>query len=169
MAQTDSLELYTVALLFHSSRYLMLRRSPQKAFAPEKWTGIGGHVEKDELNQLRAAALREVQEEAGILPEDIANFVLRRTLLVHRPDQPIAVLLYFTGEIEDIAPPACPEGTLAWKEAAEFSQLDIIETTAPVLNCLVDDIQRDPFGMEPLPVGLAVFNPAGDFQSLIWG
>jgi len=52
---------------------------------------------------------------------------------------------------------------------AEFTSLDIIETTQPVLNCLVEDMKHDPEDKELPHAGLALFSPDGTFQNLIWG
>jgi len=168
MKNTDALEVYTVSLLKHKDQYLLLQRSQNKLFAPGRWTGLGGHVEANEFHQLRAAALREVQEEAGIIPQDIFEFVLRRTLLVSRPNQPIRVVLYFSGLINQFVSPDCPEGTLSWKQETEFENIDIIETTRPVLYLLVKDIAADPEGLERPKIGMAVFDSSGIFQNLVW-
>jgi 8-oxo-dGTP diphosphatase len=168
MQTTDTLEAYTVSLLRHKEQFLLLQRSPNKQFAPGRWTGLGGHVEMNEYGQLRAAALREVQEESGILPQDIGDFVLRRALLVSRPFQPFRVLLYFTGVLNQFVTPDCPEGTLFWKQATELQSLDIIETTRPVLDLLIDDMDKDPNGIELPKIGMAVFNSDALFQREIW-
>jgi 8-oxo-dGTP diphosphatase len=168
MQITDALEAYSVSLLRHKNLFLLLQRSPNKEFAPGRWTGVGGHVEMNEYSQLRYSALREVQEETGILPQDIGDFVLRRALLVSRPFQPLRVVLYFTGVLNQIVTPACPEGILSWKQAAEFQGLDIIETTRPVLDLLIADMDNDPNGMELPKTGIAVFNTDAVFQREIW-
>lgn len=168
MEKTDALEALTVSLLCHENRFLLLQRSPHKSFAPGRWTGLGGHVEDSEYAQLRQAALREVEEEAGILPGQIVNFTLRRALLISRPRQPLRVLLYYTGVLSQAVTPDCPEGTLFWKEAFEFEELDIIETTRPVLSLLIQDMAADPEG-DALPIiGMAVFDANGAYQRVIW-
>jgi 8-oxo-dGTP diphosphatase len=168
MQNTDSLEAYSVTFLRHKDHFLLLQRNPDKQFAPGRWTGLGGHVETNEYSQLRSAALREVQEEAGILPQEIGDFVLRRALLVSRPFQPFRVLLYFTGVLNQIVTPICPEGSLSWKQAAEFHRLDIIETTRAVLELLIHDMDSDPNGTELPKTGIAVFNAEAVFQKNIW-
>jgi 8-oxo-dGTP diphosphatase len=168
MQKTDSLEAYSVIFIRHKDHFLLLERSPNKQFAPGRWSGLGGHVETNEYSQLRAAALREVQEEAGFLPQDICDFVLRRVLLVSRPFQPLRVLLYFTGVLNQIVTPNCPEGILFWKQATEFYGLDIIETTRAVLDLLIHDMDSDPNGAELPKTGVAVFNAEAIFQKNIW-
>ncbi len=140
MHTTDAIEVLTVALLRCGDHYLLLKRSPSKQFAPGKWTGPGGHVEANEYLRLRAAALREVAEEAGFRETSVREFVLRRVLLVNRPGRPLNVVLYFTGWADQMVTPVCPEGTLSWKREAEFESLDIIDTTRQVLPRLIADM-----------------------------
>jgi|WetSurMetagenome_2_1015567.scaffolds.fasta_scaffold1164970_1 8-oxo-dGTP diphosphatase len=168
MQKTDTLEAYSVSVLRHKDQFLLLQRSPEKQFAPAKWTGLGGHVETDEYERLRASALREVQEESGILPQDIRNFVLRRAVLVSRHFQPFRVILYFTGLLDHFVTPICPEGILSWKSQADFDDLDIIETTRPILDLLIDDMDHDPNGLQLPKTGIAVFNGDGAFEKEIW-
>lgn len=164
----DALGVYTVILLHHGQQYLLLQRAQTKAFAPGRWTGIGGRVESDELDDLPASALRELQEETGLTGDDVANFTLRRTLLHARPGESLTVLLYFTGTLSVQVTPSCPEGTLVWVRADQIASLDIIETTKAVLPHLVTDLQRDPSGAEPLRLAVAHYRPNGDFMGAVW-
>jgi len=167
--RSDALEAYSVSLLCFEDNFLLLQRSQTKEFAPGRWTGLGGHVETDEFSNLRAAGLREIQEEAGFSPAAISDFSYRRALLVSRPFQPLRVVLYFTGALSKLETPNCPEGVLSWKLVSEFEALDIIETTRSVFECLIEDMERDPKGKELLKVGLAIFDLDGKFQQVVWG
>lgn len=168
MKNMDSLEVYTVSILSHANQFLLLHRNMDKPFAPGRWSGLGGHVETSEFGQLRASALREVQEEAGIDPSKLSNFCLRRVLLVSRPKQPFRIVLYYTGILQQYVLPECPEGILNWKSQDEFDSLDIIETTRPVLDLLIHDMEVDPQGIRTPMTGLAVFNEQGIFERDIW-
>ncbi len=169
MQKTAELQGYTVILLRCADRYLLLERSQTKSFAPGLWTGIGGHVEADETTDLYASALRELHEESGLTLDDVQDFVLRRVLLTNRIGRPFGVLLYFTGTLTQAVVPYCPEGELSWKYAEEFAALNIIDNTRPVLDCLVEDMKRDPSGIQPPRTGLGLFAPDGTFQQVVWG
>ncbi len=65
-------------VLLQQVEHYLLQRAATKRFAPERWTGIGGLVEPEELDDLRARALREVQEEPGTTESDIDGITLYR-------------------------------------------------------------------------------------------
>jgi len=58
-------------LVFNDAGNLLLqKRSMNKDVAPGKWdTSVGGHVSPGE--NVKTAALREMEEELGVIPEDI--------------------------------------------------------------------------------------------------
>lgn len=164
----DALAAYTMILLRHGERYLMLERAGSKRFAPGRWTGLGGRVEPDEFTGLHSTALRELREETGIEPGAVRNLVLRRALLQIRPEHPLTTLLYFTGDLPSLLTPQCPEGTLHWLTRTEIAGVDVIENTALVIPLLIADLQRDPDGMEPPVTGAAEFNSDGSLCRVTW-
>jgi 8-oxo-dGTP diphosphatase len=166
--QTDSIEVYTVTLLKYQDFYLLLQRSMEKSFAPGMWSGVGGHVEADEYGRLRSSALREVYEETGLGPEEIEDYKLRRVVFVARLDQPLKLLLYFTGILSAMIVPSCPEGILFWKRAGEFADLAIIETSRPVLPLLAEDMETDYLGKQLVKTGMAIFDAHGRFHEVLW-
>src|SRR5437588_502952 len=104
----------TVCVLFHGPRILLLRRAAAKAFAPGRWTGIGGKVEPHELGDVVAAARRELFEETDLTPAELADFRFRRALTFLDPTGGLVCLLYFTGHMTSDRVPSCGEGELAW-------------------------------------------------------
>ncbi len=168
MDKHNALEAYSMVLLNHADRYLLLRRAETKRFAPGRWTGLGGRVEEGEFADLQAAALREVREEAGIPAAEIADFTLRRALLQARPGESLTVLLYFTGSLGVPVQPQSPEGTLEWVTTGDLERLNIIDNTRLVIPLLIEDMRRDPAGKEPIRGGAAHFRPDGELARIVW-
>jgi 8-oxo-dGTP diphosphatase len=159
---------FTMVLLCCDDRYLMLQRSPEKLFAPGRWTGIGGRVEPDELDDLKASALREIFEETGYTSEEICHLALRRTLLQQRPQHPVTVLFYFTAEVQAMRSRETREGTLHWLTKAELANIDIIENTRLVIPELIADIECADQGPAGPKSGAASYSPEGELRSIDW-
>lgn len=166
--QPNTAALFSVVLLKNRDEFLLLRRADSKSFAPGKWTGIGGKIEVNELDDIRSGALRELAEESGIRPDQLTGLTLRRMVLVPRPNRPVSLLCYYTGNLIERVTPACPEGELFWKRADEIQALDLVDTARPVLPLLVEDMLRDPLGLETVRCAVAFFDEQAIFQHMIW-
>ena len=157
---------YTTLFMLFGGQWLLLKRSPHKRLQPNRYTGLGGRVEADELLDLRRSVLRELFEETGLGEDDLAHLTLRRLLTHNRPGEPLTVLFYFTAELRRYALPNCTEGTLHWTLPEAFAKLDIIETTARVLPELVKDINET---LEPsVRLGVAHYRN-GELVRVVWG
>ncbi len=44
----------------------MMKKSGSRLYNSEFWSGLGGHLELNELNYPKQACLREIHEESGI-------------------------------------------------------------------------------------------------------
>jgi len=59
----------TLCFVLNGDDVLVIKRSPHKRLFPNKINGVGGHVERDE--DVRAAAAREIDEESGLIVDDL--------------------------------------------------------------------------------------------------
>ncbi|MHB1294947.1 MAG: NUDIX domain-containing protein [Anaerolineae bacterium] len=100
----------TLTFLTHGEDVLLLRGAAAKPRFAGCWNGVGGHVEPGE--DLREAALREVREEAGLVP---AELTLRALLHVTGQTLAAGVLVFvFVGEAPSREVTAPAEGALSW-------------------------------------------------------
>jgi 8-oxo-dGTP diphosphatase len=124
--------LVTLAFVLHGDDVLLKRVGPGGDRFAGRWNGIGGHVEVGE--DVRAAARRELREEAGL---DVADLVLRGViheagLLGHAH----AVFL-FVGTSARRAPLPEAGGCLAWHSLAKLGELPLVEDLEELLPRLL--------------------------------
>ncbi|MCS6870651.1 MAG: NUDIX domain-containing protein [Anaerolineae bacterium] len=102
----------TLVFLTNDGDLLLLKRSAQRRVFPNRYNGLGGHVERDET--IEAAALREVHEECGIAPDQIRDFRLRAISHIASDAAGGIVVFIFTGEALTRTVQASAEGELHW-------------------------------------------------------
>jgi 8-oxo-dGTP diphosphatase len=164
----ETLAPFTIVVLRCGERYLLLHRAASKRLSPNQWTGVGGHVEGDELADLRASVLRELAEEAGVQADQVERLTLRRVLMVTGPGGPITVLLYYTGVLAAPILVDCAEGTLHWVPEVEMAGLDLIGSTRLVMPALLADERRDPEGREDVRLGATRYRGDGSIDQPAW-
>lgn len=118
----------TLVFLIRGERVLLLRGAPDKKLWANRYNGLGGHLEPGE-DPLRAA-LREVQEEAGITPTQLR---LKGIIHVTRPAPPGIMLFVFVGTAPENAPVASAEGQVEWMELAALTTLPVVEDLPTLL------------------------------------
>lgn len=85
----------TTAYLQNENDFLLMKRAANRKFAPGIWAGVGGHIEKEEINQPGDACLREIYEETGIPAEMIDDLQLRYIILRRSKDEIRLQYVYF--------------------------------------------------------------------------
>ena len=93
--------------------------------ANNKYIGsAGGHFEKDELNDAKQCALREMQEELGLQESDVENMKLRYITLRLKNGE-IRQNYYFFGKLKENRTLESTEGNLKWFSYEEAEHLQM--------------------------------------------
>ncbi len=122
-------------LIFLSSRnpqtadeeVLLLKGAPAKRLWANHYNGLGGHVEADE--DIYAAALREVQEEAGLVVPQLAlrGIVNIDTGSDAQGPSPGVLMFVFGGQAPQRAVTAGVEGELAWLPVHSLANYPLVD------------------------------------------
>ena len=110
----------TAVYISRGEEMLLLYRVGSRVVAPS-YCGIGGHFEAGELNDARACALRELEEETGLTERDLSGLTMRYACMRYKNGE-IRQNYYFFAELAPEAklPGNCCEGRLEW---VPFSEL----------------------------------------------
>ncbi|WP_373231343.1 NUDIX domain-containing protein [Cohnella sp.] len=112
------------AYLFRDNKVLMMKKFSSKLYNSEFWSGLGGHLEPEELNHPKEACQREIHEESGISKSELLELSLRYILIRLKEDEIRQQYVYFgkTNKKELIA---SEEGELFWINIDEVMGLHL--------------------------------------------
>jgi 8-oxo-dGTP diphosphatase len=120
----------TLCFVTHGEDVLLLRGAPNKRIWPDKYNGVGGHVEPDE--DVHSAALREIREETGLAVRD-----LRLRGVINIPvdvDDNAGIMVFvFTAAATTREVGPSEEGTLEWIPCDQLAGLDLVEDLPTLL------------------------------------
>ncbi len=120
----------TLVFVFHDGRVLLLRGAPSKRIWPDRYNGIGGHVEPGE--DLLAAGRRELEEETGLagIPLELVGLV---TVEVEATRGVLVVVL--RGEVRHPTPlRPSGEGMLEWVDPRHLPSLPMVPDVPALLE-----------------------------------
>lgn len=129
----------TLSFITSQDRVLLLKGAPTKRLWPNKYNGIGGHVERGE--SIYDAALREIHEETGI--RSLGNLSLRGLIAVDTgPTTPGILVFVFTAQTDQQDVVASDEGTLEWVDWRALPIEDLLEDLPVLLPRILDAESR---------------------------
>lgn len=119
----------TLCFVRHDDSVLLMKRGPHKRVFPNRYNGLGGHIEKYE--DPYSSALREIREESGLA---VYNLRLRS---IHNIDAGATggiLLFVFTAWSLSLSINAnSPEGTLHWIPLSKIYELELVEDLPYIL------------------------------------
>jgi 8-oxo-dGTP diphosphatase len=133
----------TLCFVTHGDDVLLLRGAPDKPIWPNKYNGVGGHIEADE--DIHSAARREIEEETG-LTVDLLHLRGTINIPVDRDTNTGVLVFCFTctATTRDVRP--SKEGSLEWVARDRVTELDLVEDLPIILpRILAMDIGAPPF------------------------
>ncbi len=119
----------TLCFVLHGGDVLLMKRAAHKRVFPNRYNGLGGHIERDE--DPLTSVQREVKEECGL---DVHTVRLRGVYTIDAGADTGILLLIFTAEsarrdglVES------DEGTLEWVPLDAALSLDLVEDLPHIL------------------------------------
>lgn len=125
----------TLCFLRHENHLLLLRGAPNKRLWAGQLNGIGGHIEPGETPL--EGAYRELREEAGIVPSDLALRAVVHVSSDHH--EPGVLLLVYLGSAPSRAVCAGPEGEPVWCDLEHLPWPEMVGDLPSLLPLLLDD------------------------------
>ena len=129
-----------LVFVFNGTDVLLLKGAPTKRIWPNRYNGLGGHVEADE--DVYSAAVREVREEAGL---DVREVRMRGLINIDAGGETGILLAVFTARSESRQTRPSEEGTLEWVPLGRIGEYDLVED----LPVLLERISAMPDGAPP--------------------
>ena len=108
-----TLKNYTCAFLENEGSFLLMKRAVDRDMNPNFWSGIGGKIESEEINNPFSACMREINEETGMTFGNIENLTLRYIVMRRHKDVIRQSYIYF-GKTNTRKFVDTDEGSLHW-------------------------------------------------------
>ena len=118
----------TLCFVLNGDDVLLMKRAAYKRVFPNRYNGVGGHVERDE--DPLASARREIKEETGL---DVSDVRLRAVYNIDAGEATGIFLLVFTARSDQREVTANSEGTLHWIGREQLYSLDLVEDLPHIL------------------------------------
>lgn len=117
-------------------KYLLMKRSPNKKYAPNKIHPFGGKVDQDENPYI--GAIREIKEEVGI---SIKNLKLEAVILelTDEKDLPVNWLIFhFSADYDSGVVKTSEEGEVVYLTPEEIKSSNLFPSVKSIINNILD-------------------------------
>jgi 8-oxo-dGTP diphosphatase len=130
----------TLCFVFNGGDVLLMKRAPHRRIFPNRYNGVGGHIEREE--DPLTSAKREILEETGLQVRDTR---LRAVYNIDTGDANGIMLFVFTA-ISDSREVVSDqnEGTLHWIPLAKIAELDLVEDLPVIIPRVAAMLPADP-------------------------
>ncbi len=118
----------TLCFVLNGDDILLMKRAPHKRIFPNRYNGVGGHIERDE--DPLTSARREIKEETGL---DVHDLHLRAVYNIDAGASTGIILFVFMARSESRVIVANSEGTLHWVARNDIHTLDLVEDLPLIL------------------------------------
>ena len=118
----------TLCFVVNGDDILLMKRSPHKRVFPNRYNGLGGHIERDE--DPLTSARREILEEAGIAVDSIE---MRAVYNIDSGAATGIILFVFVCTTSERDTQPCDEGSLHWVKINDMMTLDLVEDLPHIL------------------------------------
>ncbi len=113
----------TLCFVMNGDDVLLMKRAPHRRIFPNRYNGVGGHIERDE--DPLTSAKREILEETGLHVQDVR---LRAVYNIDTGEANGIVLFVFTALSDSREVVGDDnEGTLHWIPLNKLAELDLVE------------------------------------------
>lgn len=118
----------TLCFVTHGSDVLLLKRAATRRVFPNRYNGVGGHIERDE--DALSGALREIEEETGL---QVVAPVFCGVSHIDAGQETGIILMIFRAEATSRSFKDSDEGTLEWIPQKRVLDYDLVEDLPEIL------------------------------------
>ncbi len=129
----------TLSFVLNGEDILLMKRAAHKRVFPNRYNGVGGHIERDE--DPLTSARREIKEETGL---DVHDLRLRAVYNIDAGEATGIALFVFTAISDRREVVANSEGTLHWIAREAVFDFDLVEDLPILLPRILPMQPTDP-------------------------